>query len=104
MCSEAVLDNLVKRSERHPVNVAAIAFRSDGTTLPVTLQNMSYNGCLLLADAVFAIGEKVRLAVPNMGEIRAQVRWASTEGKAGAQFVLEEIEAGEPHSRIALSG
>lgn len=102
MTSETALKSLVKRGERHAVDVPAIAFRPDGTSLSVTLRNMSYEGCLLLADAAFAIGEKIRLAVPRMGEIRAQVRWASTEGMAGAHFVLEEIGAGEEHSRLAL--
>lgn len=97
MGSVHTLDNLIKRAERHEVDVPALAFRTDGTSLGVTIRNVSYNGCLLVADAAFAIGEKLRLAVPRMGEIRAQVRWASAEGKAGAHFVLEEIGADERH-------
>jgi len=97
MCSRIALENLVKRAERHDVELPAVAYRADGTTFGVTLRNMSYNGCLLVADAAFTIGEKLRLAVPLMGEMRAQVRWASNEGRAGACFVLEEIGPYERH-------
>ena len=93
MCSGTGLQNLVKRDERYEVELPAIAYRDDGTSLGVTLRNMSYNGCMLLADAALAIGEKVILAIPGMGEIRAQVRWASDDCKAGARFVLEQIIA-----------
>jgi hypothetical protein len=92
----------VKRAERHEVKLPAIAFRADGTSFAVTLRNMSYNGCLLVADTALAIGEKIRLAVPRMGEIRAQVRWSSNEGKSGARFVLEEIGPDEQRCRSAL--
>ena len=95
MCSRVALENMVKRADRHEVELAAVAYRADGSTIGVTLRNMSYNGCLLVAEAAFAIGEKIRLAVPRMGEMRAQVRWASNEGKAGACFVLEEINPDE---------
>ena len=96
--------NLVKRDERYDVDLPGIAFRADGSSLAITLRNMSYNGCMLVADMALAIGEVVRLAIPRMGEIRAQVRWASDEGKAGARFVLEEIGPDEQHSRMSLSG
>jgi hypothetical protein len=103
MRSVILLDNLIKRAERHEVDLMALAFRTDGSSTGVTIRNMSYNGCLLVADVAFAIGEKLRLAVPRMGEIRAQVRWASNEGKSGAQFVLEEIRADEPHVTVGTS-
>jgi len=98
MSNALTLKELVKRADRHEVDLPALAFRADGTSLGVTLRNMSYNGCLLAAEAAFAVGEKIRIAVPRMGEIRAQVRWASNEGKAGALFVLEEIRPMEPHA------
>jgi hypothetical protein len=97
MCSGSSFESLINRAERHGVDVTALAFRTDGTSFGVSIRNMSYNGCLLVTEAVFAIGEKLRLAVPRMGEFRAQVRWASNEGKAGAMFVLEEISPHEQH-------
>lgn len=104
MGSTIAFESLVKRDERFDVNLPGIAFREDGSSLTVTLRNMSYNGCMLVADMALAIGEIVRLAIPRMGEIRAQVRWASDGGRSGARFVLEEIGPDEPHSRLSLSG
>ena len=95
MCSGTAFQNLVKRDQRFEVDVPATAIRDDGTSLDVTLRNMSYNGCMLFADAALAIGDKVILAIPGMGEIKAQVRWASNEGRTGARFVLEQINAGD---------
>ena len=81
-------------------NVAS--YVNNGTSVDVRLGNMSYDGCLLSSDHSFAIGEKVRLVLPRMGEIRAQVRWTLAGGKAGARFVLDEIVPEEPHSRLGL--
>ncbi len=102
MGKATAFDDLVKRDVRYDVDLPGLAFREDGSTLCVTLRNMSYNGCMLAADVALAIGEIVRLAIPRMGEIRAQVRWSSDEGKAGARFVLEEIGPEERHARLSL--
>ena len=102
MSSAIVIKDWVKRNERRDVDLAALAFRADGTSCNVSLRNMSYDGCLVEADGGFAIGEKVRLVLPRMGEIKAQIRWATAEGKAGARFVLEEIGPQERHSRMGL--
>ena len=97
-------DNLVKRDDRYEVDLPGVAFREDGSSIAITLRNMSYNGCMLVADMALAIGEIVRLAIPRMGERRAQVRWASDGGKAGARFVLEEIGPDEQRCKLSLSG
>ena len=102
MCSATAIRDWVNRKDRHEVELAALAFRADGTSVDVRLGNMSYDGCLLSSDHSFAIGEKVRLVLPRMGEIRAQVRWTLAGGKAGARFVLDEIVPEEPHSRLGL--
>ena len=104
MGNTIAFDSLVKREDRYEIDLPGIAFREDGSSQAVTLRNMSYNGCMLVADMALAIGEIVRLAIPRMGEIRAQVRWASDGGKAGARFVLEEIGPDERHARLSLSG
>ncbi|MFL6748124.1 MAG: PilZ domain-containing protein [Sphingomicrobium sp.] len=102
MRSRTVLEFLVTRAERQEVDVAATAYRVDGTCFGAALRNISYDGCLFVADAAVSIGEKLRLAIPRMGEIRAQVRWASNEGKAGAQFVVEEIGPMDRTARFGL--
>lgn len=100
--SRTIVESWVARSKRHGIDLAALMFRKDGTSRPVKLRNISYDGCLLHADGELAIGEKVTLALPRMGEMKAQIRWTSAAGAAGARFVAEEILANEPHSRVGL--
>jgi hypothetical protein len=39
-------------------------------------------------DEIFQIGEHVRIDVPRMGLVKAQVRWA-LGGNAGTRFMIE---------------
>ena len=102
MYSKPVTESWVGRDERHPVRVPAIAMRPDASSFAVTVSNISYQGCQIEADAMLMIGETITIALPRMGEIKAQIRWSSVDGKAGALFLAEEIRPDEPHSRIGL--
>ena len=78
----------VGRKERHPVEIDAVAYRADGTKLPVKLTNFSEQGCRIDAADGFQIGERLSIAVPRMGQMKAKIRWALA-GSAGAQFITE---------------
>jgi hypothetical protein len=78
----------VGRKDRHPVAVDAVVHRTDGTKSPARLTNFSDDGCRIEADADFRIGERLQIAIPRMGQVKAQVRWAAI-GSAGARFVVE---------------
>jgi hypothetical protein len=78
----------VGRKDRHPVEVDAMVRRTDGSTAPVKLTNFSDDGCRMEAEDDFRIGERVEIAIPRMGQVKAQVRWA-LPGSAGAQFLAE---------------
>jgi hypothetical protein len=78
----------VGRKDRHPTEVDAVVHRADGSTASVKLTNLSDSGCRLEGDSQFHIGERVRIAIPRMGQMKAQVRWALL-GSAGAQFLVE---------------
>jgi hypothetical protein len=78
----------VGRKDRHPVAVDAIVQRADGSTSPVKLTNCSDDGCRLESDEDFMIGERLQIAIPRMGQLHAQVRWA-LPGSAGARFLAE---------------
>ena len=78
----------VGRKDRHPTAVDAVVQRADGTVTPVKLTNCTEEGCRLESDENFRIGEQLSIAIPRMGQIRAQVRWA-LPGSAGAKFVSE---------------
>lgn len=76
------------RKERHLVEIDAVAYRVDGTKISVRLTNLSEQGCRLDANDDFKIGERLSIAVPRMGQLKARVRWALA-GSAGAQFLTE---------------
>lgn len=102
MSNGPTLDNLVKRDERRHIDLPALAFRADGSCVEIILANMSYEGCLLRAGLDFAVGEKIRLVLPRMGEIKALIRWTTADGKAGASFIAEEIAPRERHLPLGL--
>jgi hypothetical protein len=76
------------RKDRHPVEIDAIVQRTDGRKEPVKLSNFSDEGCRIEAAGEFHIGERLQIAIPRMGHIKAQVRW-SMPGSAGARFLAE---------------
>jgi hypothetical protein len=77
-----------RRKDRHPVEIDAVVQRTDGRKEPVKLSNFSDEGCRIESDGDFHIGERLQIAIPRMGHIKAQVRW-SMPGSAGARFVAE---------------
>jgi len=76
------------RKDRHPVVVDAVVLRTDGSKSPARLTDFSDDGCRIEADTEFRIGERLQIAIPRMGHVKAQVRWTMT-GSAGAKFVTE---------------
>jgi len=70
------------------VEIDAVVHRSDGSKSPVKLSNFSDEGCRVLSERDFRIGERVRIAIPRMGEVKSQVRWA-LPGSAGVKFLVE---------------
>jgi PilZ domain len=78
----------VGRKDRKNVEIDAVVHRDDGTASSVTLTNFSEEGCRIEADELFRIGERLQIAIPRMGKVKAQVRWA-LPGSAGAKFLAE---------------
>ena len=82
-----------RRSEvRHEVDFGAVVHRGDGTHRVVGLGDLSYQGCAI-DGAELEPAEQVRLVVPTLGDIGAQVRW-SRGGRSGARFTA--IDSGIP--------
>jgi hypothetical protein len=79
---------LIGRKDRFPVDIEATVHRNNGAKLPVKLSNFSDQGCRIEGDADFHIGERLQIAVPRMGNVKAQVRWA-LPGAAGTRFLTE---------------
>lgn len=79
------------RSPRRKVEFGAFAERPDGTEAVLTVSNLSYDGCEVVSAERFRIGERVKLNLPRLGRISAEIRW-SAEGRAGALFIVDEEE------------
>ena len=78
----------IGRKDRHTAAVDAVVHRTDGTKSPVRLTNFSDDGCRIESDMHLRIGERLQIAIPRMGQMKAQVRWA-LPGNAGAKFLAE---------------
>ena len=87
-CVMTRVQGWLHRKDRYPVSIDATVHRSDGTKALAKLTNFSDEGCRIEATDEFRVGEKLQIAIPRMGHVKAQVRW-SYPGTAGAKFLLE---------------
>jgi hypothetical protein len=76
------------RKDRDEVAIDAVVHRDDGSSESVTLRNLSTEGCRIESDNDFRIGEYLQIAIPSLGQLNAQVRWA-LPGSAGARFLAQ---------------
>ena len=78
------------RNDRRPVDLAAFVHREEGARLPVMVTDLTEQGCRISAEETLLIGEQIRLEIPHLGFLNAQIRWA-LDGEAGARFSTENI-------------
>ncbi|HEX6785177.1 MAG TPA: hypothetical protein VF098_11075 [Sphingomicrobium sp.] len=78
----------VGRKDREAVEIDAVVHRLDGTQSPVKLTNVTEEGCRIESSSDLRIGEELAIAIPRMGQMVAQIRWA-LPGSAGARFLSE---------------
>ena len=78
----------IGRKDRDSVVLDAVVHRTDGSKSPVRLTDFSEEGCRIQSETDFRIGERLAIAIPRMGQVKAQVRWA-LHGDAGAKFLVE---------------
>jgi hypothetical protein len=76
------------RKVRHPVEIEATVLRACGGKTPVKLTNFSDEGCRIEGAEGFRVGERLQIALPRMGQVKAQVRWTGS-GSVGVRFVAE---------------
>ena len=75
----------VKRA-RKAASLTGVAYRADGAWVRVHMTNLSYEGCHLLTEEEFDIGEPLTLVMPRMQHLEVQVRWVKG-GQAGVRFL-----------------
>ena len=68
------------------MEVDAVVHRADGRQSVALVSNISNEGSRLDASDAFRIGERLTIAIPRIGRVKAQVRWALL-GSAGTKFI-----------------
>ena len=91
----------VKRLERKPASCTGVAYRSDGSWVRVHMTNLSYDGCHLLTEDSLDIGETLKLVMPRMQHMSAQVRWVK-ESEAGVRFLANASAVDERRARLGI--
>lgn len=84
----------VEREERKRVRVPATVLLPDGSSIEASVTDISFDGCRLETPALLPIGARLRLLLPKLGEVKAQVRW-SMLGIAGLRFQVGESGAAQ---------
>ena len=75
-----------ERSEpRDEVHHRTRAFRQDGTSVEFVVVNISARGLMARCDAAFDVGDRLRVKLPAVGSIAAEIRW-SLGGRIGCQL------------------
>lgn len=100
----------LQRRDRRTTNMLACATREDGSTVEVTVIDLSYDGCGIESSAALHAGELIDLEVYRQGTVRAVVRWAAGT-RAGLVFA-DPTSAGDSaparehkprlHQRVAV--
>ena len=57
--------------------------------MPVLVTDLTEQGCRISTEETLLIGEQIRLEIPRLGYLNAQIRWAF-DGEAGARFSGED--------------
>jgi hypothetical protein len=71
------------RACRRPVELEGVIERDEGATWIALVTDLSLDGCGV--EAALRIGEFVFISIPQVGRLRAQVRWCLM-GKSGLRF------------------
>ena len=92
------------RDERHGVNMIAWV-SADGTGAPAHVVDLSERGFGAKSWALMRIGSEIKVGLPGVGIVRAQVRWA-LGGVFGARFLprLEADQLAACLERAAMCG
>lgn len=75
----------VRREGRDDVHYRARAFGPDAKSHNFLIVNISPHGLMARCDACFEVGDRIRIQLPVVGVMVAEIRWA-LGGRLGAQF------------------
>ena len=75
----------IRRENRDEVHYRTRANHADGRTLQLLVVNLSPHGFMARCEAPVSDGDTIRVMLPGVGQVAAQVRWA-LGGRIGGQF------------------
>jgi hypothetical protein len=75
----------IRREGRDDVYYRARAFGPDAKQLTFLIVNISPHGLMARCDDAFEVGDRIRVVLPQVGSVVAEVRW-SLGGRIGTQF------------------
>ncbi len=75
----------IRREGRDEVHFRARAFGPDAQPLNMLIVNISPHGLMARCETDYAIGSRVRINLPVVGVVAAEIRW-SLGGRIGCQF------------------
>jgi hypothetical protein len=70
---------------RDEVELPTRAFGPDARALPLLIVNLSPHGLMARSEARLREGDRIRVTLPVVGAIAAEVRW-SIDGRLGCRF------------------
>lgn len=77
----------MRRSERIEVDERTRLKPNDWSSLEVRIVDLSADGFRVECDATILCGSPIRIALPGLGEVEAQVTWRKS-GEFGARFLM----------------
>lgn len=89
-----------RQEGRDEVHYRAKAFGPDARPLNLLIVNISPHGLMARSEVEYAIGERVRVMLPMIGAVAAEIRW-SLGGRLGCQFD-QPIDLAAYYELIAL--
>lgn len=92
------MDGHSSRPERRPVELSGYGLLLDGTSIAVTLVDLSYEGCRIRTETVLNPGDRLKLSVFHRGLIDTEVRWFE-DGHAGLTFGHYEVPTAQQWPR-----
>ncbi len=95
------VDWSARTSQRQRVSHVAAARFSDGREARVLVTDISYEGCRILAETEFAVGDTFTLVLPGRGSLSAQVRWTNAD-VVGARFITGQSTVDARRARIGV--
>ena len=84
------LPGWIDRDSREPTSFPGIVVLAEGQRLPVTMTNISAEGCQVECIEALPIGQTVQLELAGDIKAEASVRWAIL-GRAGLRFTFPWI-------------